>query len=49
MKKHDNEKQTNVQKGAEWYRGKIIEMVNKITRLDFLVKIYSFVKVFFDE
>jgi len=49
MKKLKDENQTNVQKGVESCREEIISMVNKITRLDFLVKIYSFVKVFFDE
>ncbi|MCI8372445.1 MAG: hypothetical protein HFI75_08620 [Lachnospiraceae bacterium] len=47
--KKQNEEKNKVQKGVEWHRREIIEMVNKITRLDFLVKIYSFVKVFFDE
>lgn len=31
------------------YRKQIVDMVEKIDNLEFLVKIFSFVKVFFEE
>lgn len=36
-------------KEKEWYRKKIIEMINHINNENYLLKIYSFVKVFFED
>lgn len=33
----------------EYYRQKIIEMVEKIQNLSYLIKIFSFVKVFLED
>lgn len=33
----------------EYYRQKIIEMVGKIQNLSYLIKIFSFVKVFLED
>lgn len=34
--------------GVKWYREKIIEMINHINNENYLLKIYTFAKVFFD-
>lgn len=33
----------------EWYREKIVDMINHIDNENYLLKIYSFVKVFFED
>lgn len=43
----NNEKSTGW--GVKWYREKIVEMVNHINNENYLLKIYSFVKVFFED
>lgn len=35
--------------GVEWYREKIVEMINHIDNENYLLKIYYFVKVFFED
>lgn len=35
--------------GVRWYREKIVEMVEKIENENYLLKIYTFVKVFFED
>ena len=42
-------KNDKMKKGIKWYREKIIEMVNHIDNENYLLKIYSFVKVFFED
>jgi len=56
MKKSENKKiiSGGVDKQAvfrekEWYREKIVEMVEKIENENYLLKIYTFVKVFFED
>lgn len=48
-----NQTETNVNEkiggGVKWYREKIVEMVNHINNENYLLKIYSFVKVFFED
>lgn len=39
-----NENQTNVLEGAEWYRKKIVEMVEQIENEKFLNQIYTILK-----
>lgn len=48
MRKETKEKQTNVQKGAEWYRKEIIEMVNEIKKENHINMIYGFVKKLYE-
>lgn len=43
----ENEK--NYGGGVKWYREKIVEMVEKIENENYLLKIYTFVKVFFED
>lgn len=33
----------------EWYRDKIVEMIEEIDNEDYIISIYSFVKVFFED
>lgn len=42
--KIDAEKQIEI----EWYRGNIVGMVEQIQNDNYLLKIYSYIKVFFD-
>lgn len=49
MKKETKEKQTNVQKGAEWYREKIVEMVNNIENLGTLQYLHRFLELFLEK
>lgn len=42
-------KNDKMKKGIKWYRKKIVEMVNHINNENYLLKIYSFVKVFFED
>lgn len=35
--------------GVKWYREKIVKMINHIDNENYLLKIYSFVKVFFED
>lgn len=42
-------KNDKMKKGIKWYREKIVEMVNHINNENYLLKIYSFVKVFFED
>lgn len=44
-----NENKENPGGGVKWYREKIIEMVEKIENKNYLLKIYTFVKVFFED
>ena len=44
-----SENKENYRGGGKWYREKIVEMVNRIDNENYLLKIYSFVKVFFED
>ncbi|MCI9201488.1 MAG: hypothetical protein HFI03_14060 [Lachnospiraceae bacterium] len=44
-----SENKENYRGGVKWYREKIVEMVNRIDNENYLLKIYSFVKVFFED
>lgn len=39
----------NLLSEKEYYRQKIIEMVEKIQNLSYLIKIFSFIKVFLED
>ncbi|MBD5543755.1 MAG: hypothetical protein HDR01_05825 [Lachnospiraceae bacterium] len=45
-----NQKETSVIiKEKEWYKEKIVEMIEKIDNVEYIESIYSFVKVFFED
>ena len=48
-----NQKEINEKKsisgGVKWYREKIVEMIKHIENENYLLKIYSFVKVFYED
>jgi hypothetical protein len=39
----------NEENEKNFYRGKITDMINGIGNLEWLIKIYSFVKVFYED
>lgn len=43
------ESEKSIGGGVKWYREKILEMINHIENENYLLKIYSFVKVFFED
>lgn len=47
-KSFDNESQS-VLRENEWYKKKIVDMVNRIDNEDYIISIYSFIKVFFED
>ena len=45
-----NQKETSVIiKEKEWYKKKIVEMIEKIDNVEYIESIYSFIKVFFED
>lgn len=45
----ENKEKKIISGGVKWYREKIVEMINHIDNENYLLKIYSFVKVFFED
>lgn len=35
--------------GVEWYKEKIVDMISQIEDENYLLKIYSYIKVFFED
>lgn len=49
MRKETKEKQTNVQKGVEWYRKEIIEMIESIENIGTLEYLQRFLELFLEK